>query len=186
MKDETAFTLIELLVVVTLLGILAGIILVILKPDNLFSQARDSQRKNDLRQIQNSLEAYKREKGNYPISCSGCGNFGWINSIGGGSWIPGLDSTYIKNMPKDPKNSGCNSSTQEMRTNPPCYAYFYYSYSTLGAGCDISGYDYILMATLEGDKTTGASQKSVSAPGNNNCYTWSEFPAAGVYTLTAP
>jgi general secretion pathway protein G len=53
------FTLIELLVVISVIGILASIALVSFGPAQ--KQARDTQRKSDIRQYQNSLEMYASE-----------------------------------------------------------------------------------------------------------------------------
>ncbi|MEK7061250.1 MAG: type II secretion system protein [Patescibacteria group bacterium] len=56
MKINKAFTLIELLVVISVIGILASIALVSFGPAQ--KQARDTQRKSDIRQYQNSLENF--------------------------------------------------------------------------------------------------------------------------------
>jgi len=56
MKTNKAFTLIELLVVISIIGILASIALVSFGPAQ--KQARDTQRKSDIRQYQNALEMY--------------------------------------------------------------------------------------------------------------------------------
>lgn len=53
---KKGFTLIELLVVISVIGILASIALVSFGPAQ--KQARDTQRKSDIRQYQNSLENF--------------------------------------------------------------------------------------------------------------------------------
>lgn len=60
-KIFKGFTLIELLVVISVIGILASIALVSFGPAQ--KQARDTQRKSDIRQYQNALETYA-SKGN--------------------------------------------------------------------------------------------------------------------------
>lgn len=62
---KRAFTLIEMLVVISLIGILAALALVSF--GNSQKQARDSQRKSELRQYQTALENYATKNGTlYP------------------------------------------------------------------------------------------------------------------------
>lgn len=62
-----AFTLIELLVVISVIGILASIALVSFGPAQ--KQARDTQRKSDIKQYQNALETYaSKNNGLYYVS----------------------------------------------------------------------------------------------------------------------
>ncbi len=73
------FTLIELLVVISLIGILAALALVSYTGSQ--KQARDTQRKSDLKQYQNSLELFaNRNNGLYPSydtnATSLCGDLG--------------------------------------------------------------------------------------------------------------
>lgn len=56
LKINEAFTLIEMLIVISLIGILAALALVSFGP--IQKQARDTTRKSDLKQYQNSLEMY--------------------------------------------------------------------------------------------------------------------------------
>jgi len=63
----TGFTLIEILVVVAIIGILAAVIILYLRSARL--KSRDSRRKGDLKQIQNSLANYADDNnGNYPAN----------------------------------------------------------------------------------------------------------------------
>jgi type II secretion system protein G len=63
-NNEKGFTIIELLVVIVIIGILVALAL-----PNLFSaqaRGRDTDRKNDLKNIQQQLETYFNDNGNYP------------------------------------------------------------------------------------------------------------------------
>lgn len=69
---KKGFTLIELLVVISLIGILAALALVSYTGTQ--KQARDAQRKSDLKQYQNSLELFaNKNNGLYPSETSGSG-----------------------------------------------------------------------------------------------------------------
>src|SRR4030042_766547 len=62
---KKGFTLIELLVVISIIGILAGMVVVSFTSSQ--KQARDTQRKSDLAQYRTALEAYaNRSNGLYP------------------------------------------------------------------------------------------------------------------------
>jgi prepilin-type N-terminal cleavage/methylation domain-containing protein len=55
---KKGFTLIELLIVLALISILAGILIVVIKPQEIFRRARDAQRKGDLNNVQRAIDAY--------------------------------------------------------------------------------------------------------------------------------
>lgn len=66
LKISKAFTLIEMLVVISLIGILAALALVSFGASQ--KQARDAQRKSDLKQFQTSIENYASiNSGLYPV-----------------------------------------------------------------------------------------------------------------------
>ena len=65
MNNKKGFTLIEILIVISVIGILASIVLVNL--GGFRSRGRDARRISDLRTIQNALELYYANSGNYPI-----------------------------------------------------------------------------------------------------------------------
>ena len=57
-QNQKGFTLIELLVVLGLIGILAAVLIAVIKPTEIFRKARDSQRLGDLRNLDQALSAY--------------------------------------------------------------------------------------------------------------------------------
>ena len=68
-KNVQGFTLMELLIVIVLLGFLitAGVA----SYTSSLKKSRDTKRKNDLRQIATSLEAYNNDVGRYPLGTDG-------------------------------------------------------------------------------------------------------------------
>ncbi|MEX0748908.1 MAG: prepilin-type N-terminal cleavage/methylation domain-containing protein [Candidatus Saccharimonadales bacterium] len=65
LKNQKGFTLIELLVVIVVIGILLALTI-----PNLFSyqeRARDTERKNDLRNVSQQLETYYNDNNSYPV-----------------------------------------------------------------------------------------------------------------------
>ncbi len=65
-KNTYGFTLLELIVVIGIMAILATLILAIVNPLAQFQKANDTRRKQDLSQIQKSLEQYYQDNGVYP------------------------------------------------------------------------------------------------------------------------
>lgn len=64
--NQKGFTIIELLVVIVIIGILVALTL-----PNLFSaqaRGRDTDRKNELKNVQTKLETYFNDNGSYPTS----------------------------------------------------------------------------------------------------------------------
>jgi len=55
---KKGFTLIELLIVLSLISILAGILIVIIRPQEIFRRARDTQRKGDLSNVSRAIDTY--------------------------------------------------------------------------------------------------------------------------------
>lgn len=119
------FTLVEILVVLSLFGILAASVLVLIKPVDQFQKARDAQRKSDLREIQKAMEVYYSDNGFYPSSASGADY-----RIKDGSTIKNWYDPwppYIEKLPRDPSD--------------PSRKYIYVSAN--------SGQEYYLYASLE-------------------------------------
>lgn len=108
LKFQSGFTLIELLVVIALIGVLAAGLVEIINPLQKMRQARDGQRKADLRQVQSALEMYRSDQGSYPPGGAGNGNFSFPASCAGATTLKSPDGsiTYLQRIPCDPKNSG--------------------------------------------------------------------------------
>jgi len=105
-KSSKGFTLIELLIVIAIIGLLAGVLVVLVNPVTQIAKAHDLERKNTLRKLQGSLEQYFADNGAYP-STGGA----WYSSdpddnscclAPSGDWIPGLSPKYISELPQDP------------------------------------------------------------------------------------
>lgn len=95
---KKGFTLIELLVVISIIGILAGIMLVAFGGAR--AQGRDTRRKTDLEQIRSGLELYRSDCKKYPTSISFGGALVGDNS----STACSSSNTYTTQIPKDPQD----------------------------------------------------------------------------------
>lgn len=127
------FTLIELLIAISIVAIMSTIGLVAYSKAQ--SISRDARRKQDMLNIRQGLELYRERNKTYPATT-------WVGSDDSGTWIPGLDSTYISSLPKDPRQSSelCYPWTAD------CYNYVYMSDDY----CDIpAGQSYFLIARSE-------------------------------------
>ena len=100
-RKSRGFTLIELLVVIGIMGILSSFLLA--NFIGVRQRARDGVRKSDLRQIQSALELYRSDKGSYPTSGSGSGNFPTTcgSQFDDGAATPVV---YMKKIPCDPSS----------------------------------------------------------------------------------
>ena len=89
-KKNKGFTLIELLVVIAIIGLLSSIILAAMSGAK--NKANDATALSDMHQLQNALEMYKNDNGNYPN--------------GTGVTLGALVPTYISVLPKVPSSIG--------------------------------------------------------------------------------
>lgn len=121
-RDSRGFTLIELLVVIAIIGGLSALLV----PNYMGARerARDTQRKNDMKQIQKAMEMYKQDQTppSYPTPPLPSGNACWS------SGASCTDNIYMQKFPKDP-----------MGTN---YGY------------DVSGLTYTVCSCLENKADT--------------------------------
>jgi general secretion pathway protein G len=97
MKLQKGFSLIEIMVVVVILGILASIVVpkIISRPD----EARAVKAKQDVLAIQNALDLYKLDNGNYPTTDQGLMA---LVEKPTSSPTPRDWKQYLKSLPKDP------------------------------------------------------------------------------------
>lgn len=111
MKGSKGFTLVELLVVMGILGILVTLIAGGFRSAQF--RGRDAQRKSDLREIANALEAFYSDYGTFPSDTGSVVNACSYNpatstgtpcSWGTGELTDGK-TIYFKAIPKDPTNS---------------------------------------------------------------------------------
>lgn len=85
LPQQRAFTLMEIIIAISLIAIFT--ILPVLAYSNFTKQARDTQRKNDVNEIQAALEQYKTNHGVYPESLEDL-----------------VEEGYIAEIPVDPKD----------------------------------------------------------------------------------
>lgn len=97
MKSQKGFSLIEIMVVVVILGILASIVVpkIMGRPD----EARRVQAKSNILAIQNALDLYKLDNGNYPSTEQGLVA---LVEKPNSNPVPSNWKQYLKSLPKDP------------------------------------------------------------------------------------
>ena len=112
-----AFTFIEMLLVMSIIGILATVMVVVVNPAHQLAKARDTQRETDIYSIVATIQQYAAEHGgtfpdtdghpdtsNFPttLTCIGTGG-GSFNLAGAGDGTDSIVPTYVASLPKDPK-----------------------------------------------------------------------------------
>jgi prepilin-type N-terminal cleavage/methylation domain-containing protein len=117
-KFQLGFTLVELLVVMAILGILTVITLGNFRTSQI--KARDAQRKSDLRQIANALEAYYNDHSGYPLGVTSGSDNGkmlacvceegdepcdWDTEVGNREFCDANSTVYMSKIPGDPVSS---------------------------------------------------------------------------------
>lgn len=93
-NHQLGFTLIELLIAISIIGILSTLILANLQDARV--KARDTQRKNDLKQVKTALRMYYNDYQGYPTGSGEIGSIAWGNPFTVGT------ITYMKALPLDP------------------------------------------------------------------------------------
>jgi len=141
----------EVLIVIALIVILATIAILALNPRTQLQKARDARRKSDLEKVQNKLESYFTDKGNYPtISCadSECCQILTKDDP--------ILSPYLNKIPGDPSPSKsylfCSAPTRsqwfKIYTNIENTADFQLSRNPCRTGCykQSNFYNYVVMS----------------------------------------
>ncbi len=153
-KMKSGFTLIELLVVISIIGILAALSLVSFSTAQ--KQSRDTQRKSDLAQYQNSLEGFANKNNSlYPAR----------PDAGGATTGTLCTDIGLTGCSEDPKNE-----------SDATFAYRYQSNGTVSNG-GATATKYVLWAKLE----SASSYRVVCSNGKNGNIaqsTWAN-PTAG-------
>src|SRR3989344_20842 len=161
---KRGFTLIELLVVISIIGTLTSISYVGFKGAQ--DKGRDAKRKQDLAAISTALVSFYQDNNQYPPTCtSGCA-IAQYTSDGAAPWIPGLTSSYLQNLPKDPKQL---SSTGEVASSHTTgmVAYWPLNEGSGTTASDATGNGNT--ATLSGPFwTTGQISGALSFDGSND------------------
>lgn len=154
-KRIRGFTLIELLVVISLIGLLAALALVSYTGTQ--KQARDTQRKSDLKQFQNSLEIFANKNNGIYVSRT--------NGTGVGASTTLCTDLDLSSCPVDPRYE-----------NDTSFVYLYQSDGT-GSG-NINATRYVLWGKLENstdywvlcsDGRIGAKPQSGFSVGSGTC-----------------
>jgi prepilin-type N-terminal cleavage/methylation domain-containing protein len=183
-KKRAGFTLIELMVTITIIAIISSIGFVTYANAQL--SARDARRKSDLRSIATALELYQQKNGRFPC----LDGDGWaLSSDASAPWITDanfadcaasapakpLDTTYINQLPVDPKSNTGNP----INTSTYGYAYGYGSATAGDGNCptELNGNYYVLVARLENANDPASNKnKSYKWCDGTDMFTNDDFP----------
>jgi general secretion pathway protein G len=99
---QRGFTLLELLTVMTILAILATVGLAGYR--HKVKVAREAVLKENLFQINHSLEEYRTDRGKYPASLSDLKEYGYLRDIPWDPMTQSRDTWQIEYEPPDPDN----------------------------------------------------------------------------------
>lgn len=132
LNTSFGFTLIELLVVISIIGILAALVLVSFTTSQ--KQARDTQRKNDLKHYATLLEQYANiYNGFYPMR----GSVTVHNNLCTSEFATAFDPDPP--CPADPKSTGGSCTS------------YNYCYNTENTGAGATAPTYVMWSRLESD-----------------------------------
>ncbi len=187
LKKHAGFTLIELMVVIGVIGILSTIILV--AADDVRKNARDKQRKVDLKNMELAFELYREANGRYPEGCErsagpwkggpGTGIFECDNS--NDDYILNFSPIFIPELPHDeyaPTNSGYIYRTDTNGTGYKLLLYrgvesnFIESHAEEFSRCDLSC-NNTACQTSQGSFPNSYAVYKDASPGDNagpECY----------------
>jgi prepilin-type N-terminal cleavage/methylation domain-containing protein len=167
-RNNAGFTLIELLIAIAIIAILAALGTFAIQ--NALAKARDAQRQNDLKQLENALEFYRDDWGMYPVTSVANPPAKWGESVAFGTrtnnYIPDLAPKYIGKLPNDPRVGLKNLANT---VSPGCPG------STSGYVYMSNGVDYKLLAncTPEGVISATDPLKDPLRP-----YSWSIYSSS--------
>ena len=104
-QNKNGFTIVELLIVIVVIGILAAITIVAFSA--IQQQARDAERKAEMKTIEKAIQMYRIDNDGYPT----CTNTTYVvgdtaNACFMDSIANSLVPKYMAQMPTDPINSG--------------------------------------------------------------------------------
>jgi len=153
-QKSAGFTLIELLVVIAIISLLSSAVLASLSGAR--ESARDTRRKQDMRQIERALQAYFNDHNEFPCqdpsNCSNQTN-GANGKIGEGATIDSLLESYMNgNVPHDPQGPGDNT--------------YYYYYD--GIHCNSEGSGGIVTISFNEAETADNIRRDTTCGGQGN------------------
>ena len=166
------FTLIELIVVIAMIGVMISLLLIFINPFKQIEKAKDAQRQENLKQINNALDTYYNDNNCYPPAPPAAGSFSF-----GSSWQ--VNSTvYMKMVPQDPDCStggGCYTYIPDNSSCPQWYAMFTKVYNTTGS---------LTYCSLE--NIPNCTPANYSQSGYNSCVVSGQTNCAYIHTLSLP